>query len=85
MLILTRRIGETVRIGDDIYLTVLGLKGNQIRLGLSAPQNISIHREEVYLKIKEEKKIGLDVIKDSEANEEVMKSQIPKKISGIIH
>jgi len=46
MLILTRRIGETLVIGNDIFLTVLGIKGNQVRIGISAPKDISIHREE---------------------------------------
>ena len=54
MLILTRRIGETVVIGDDISVTILGVKGNQIRVGISAPKNVSVHREEVYRKLKSE-------------------------------
>lgn len=52
MLILTRRIGETIMIGDDITVTVLGVKGYQIRIGINAPDNVSIHREEVYKRIK---------------------------------
>ena len=47
MLILTRRIGETLNIGDDVSLTVLGIKGNQVRIGIKAPQDVTIHREEV--------------------------------------
>ncbi len=54
MLILTRRIGETVNIGDDIRVTVLGVKGNQVRLGVDAPKHIPVHREEVYERIKNE-------------------------------
>lgn len=51
MLILTRRTGESVMIGDDINVTVLGVKGNQVRLGVNAPRDVGVHREEVYQKI----------------------------------
>jgi carbon storage regulator len=51
MLILTRRKGETIRIGDVIEVTVLGVKGKQVRLGIAAPQNVAVHREEVYERI----------------------------------
>lgn len=54
MLILTRRISETVIINDDIYLTILGVKGNQVRIGFAAPKETSIHRQEIHQKIKEE-------------------------------
>lgn len=56
MLILTRRIGESIVIGDDVFITILGIKGNQIRIGLDAPQSTTVHREEVYLRIQEEQK-----------------------------
>ena len=51
MLILTRRIGEKIKIGDDIDVVVLGVKGSQVRLGVTAPGDISVHREEIYKKI----------------------------------
>ena len=62
MLILTRRIGETVVVGDDVFITILGIKGNQIRLGFDAPDHVSIHRQEIYLKVQEEKTKLLDSV-----------------------
>jgi len=55
MLILTRRIGETLMVGDDVAITVLGIKGNQIRLGVDAPKDVSVHREEIYQRIQRER------------------------------
>jgi carbon storage regulator len=54
MLILTRRVGETVMIGNDVTVTVLGVKGNQVRVGINAPKNVAVHREEIYERIKRE-------------------------------
>ncbi|MFP4252725.1 MAG: carbon storage regulator CsrA [Guyparkeria sp.] len=54
MLILTRRIGEVLRIGDDVAITVLGIKGNQVRIGIDAPKDVAVHREEIYQRIKSE-------------------------------
>jgi carbon storage regulator len=55
MLILTRRAGETVMIGSDITITVLGVKGNQVRIGINAPKEVAVHREEIFERIKNEK------------------------------
>ncbi len=72
MLILTRRIGEAVKIGDTIDVMILGVKGNQVRIGVNAPKDVPVHREEVYSRIKEEQRqqnnlpraAGLDTEKD---------------------
>ncbi|MEH6470275.1 MAG: carbon storage regulator CsrA [Halopseudomonas sp.] len=55
MLILTRRVGETLMVGDDVTVTVLGVKGNQVRIGVNAPKDVSVHREEIYERIQKEK------------------------------
>ncbi|MDA0791819.1 MAG: carbon storage regulator CsrA [Proteobacteria bacterium] len=54
MLILTRRVGETLMIGDEVTVTVLGVKGNQVRIGVNAPKDVAVHREEIFQRIQSE-------------------------------
>lgn len=66
MLILTRRVGESLMIGDDINVTVLSIRGNQVRIGVNAPKNVSVHREEIYERIRHEDDVPGNDTDDSE-------------------
>jgi carbon storage regulator len=67
MLILTRRVGETLMIGDEISVTVLGVKGNQVRIGINAPQDVAVHREEIFERIQRENRGPDDGSSDPES------------------
>ena len=74
MLILTRRAGETIMVGDEVTITVLGIKGNQVRLGVNAPREIAVHREKIYERILAEREQALG--QDGEQTEVTVKNQI---------
>ena len=65
MLILTRRVQESLNIGDDVTVTVLSVKGNQVRLGINAPNEIEVHREEIYKKVKDKKEDEIEIFDSS--------------------
>ena len=70
MLILTRRISESVMINDDVKITVLGVKGNQVRLGIDAPKEVSVHRQEIYERIQQEAQAGGNTADDESSSED---------------
>jgi carbon storage regulator len=76
MLILTRRVGETVMIGDEVTVTVLGVKGNQVRMGINAPRTVAVHREEIFERIKHEGQDG-DFVSTSEPKGSSDRPHIP--------
>lgn len=79
MLILTRKLGESITIGDDIKVTVLGIYGRQVRLGIEAPLKVVVHREEIYVKIQNENQKASRTIKEDLANVmQVLKDKIKK-------
>ena len=73
MLILTRRVGETLNIGDNVQVTVLGVKGNQVRIGVNAPKDIPVHREEIYQRIQKEKEAGIIGVDGNAAHRDAAK------------
>lgn len=79
MLILTRKLGESITIGDDIKVTVLGIYGRQVRLGIEAPLKVVVHREEIYVKIQNENQKAAKTIKEDLANVmQVLKGKLKK-------
>jgi len=81
MLILTRRVGETLIIGDDVTVTVLGVKGNQVRIGVDAPKSISVHREEIYERIQREKEAQKQAA-EKEGGDTATPSSVVENVTG---
>jgi len=79
MLILTRRVGETLIIGDDVIVTVLGIKGNQVRIGINAPKEVSVHREEIYQRIQQEKNATPVAQSEEKAAKKTIKAKLSKE------
>jgi carbon storage regulator len=83
MLILTRRIGETLVISDNVTVTVLGVKGNQVRLGVNAPKEIPVHREEIHQKILAEQKLDSDEVRVSLLELKIKDAKSPIKLVSL--
>lgn len=79
MLILTRRVGETLMIGDEVTVTVLGVKGNQVRIGINAPKDVAVHREEIYMRIKRENEAEAGETKTAAAPDASETAEAPEK------
>ncbi len=77
MLVLTRRVGETLMIGDDITVTVLGVKGNQVRLGTTAPKNVEVHRQEIYWRAYPERAPWADAVRSAQAAQRETTTEAP--------
>jgi len=84
MLVLTRKLGESVTIGDDVKITILGVRGRQVRLGIIAPQKLTIHREEIYFKIQEENKRAVVASKEDLAKIASMVREDREKLSDVV-
>jgi carbon storage regulator len=84
MLILTRRVGETLKVGNDVDVTVLGVKGNQIRIGIKAPKHVAVHREEIFDRIQREAQLAqrTDGSKGSPANDELQPGEATLNSTG---
>lgn len=79
MLILTRKLGESINIGENIKVSVLGIHGRQVRIGIDAPMNVVVHREEIYMRIQQENKKASSISGDLKGMVELLKGKIKKK------